>query len=352
MYAVQIAWIGLSSDYEASVKLLKELYTNTLLTDIATIRAQLVQWQTSLRTSPDDNALLIQRDRSFAAMENWAAYNTYLTDVALYGHLDELIKQCDAAPDEFVARLEGAKALLQNKRGAIVQFAGNDASVEICKRYMPAFFDGMADTAREKVDYTPLRLDITREALINNATVHMNLLVGKTEDYSGKSLPILFFIDDTYMLPKLRNALGAYGAYCAIDTEFTYIYTYRDPNLQSTYDTFCALPEYLRTADITQADVDRYIVGSYTTLAQPNGMLTGAIDALALRLQGYDSDWKLQLMREAKSTTVDDVRSMADRLDGVIQKGIFTSSGSRSLIDQNAALFDSFVRIDAEGTDG
>ncbi len=348
-YAADVSWIGLREDVTASMALLKELLFETDLSDTADIQSLLKRRSTDFAAGVDADPLTLQSSRTAAMFSDHGAYNEYLNGYAFYAYVQELIALADADPAMLRARLEAARDLLLNKTDAIVLCAGDEATIEAYQSEAASVLADMRAQKREKVDYSSLRIPKRNEGIVNNSTVQMNVLYSNRAGSVGKEHIISMLIDDSYLLPQLRNALGAYGAYSNMDLESAHLYTYRDPNLAGSYDTFEKLPEYLRSTNFTQDVVDGYIIGGYTSLSRPQGLLSGAVRALNDRLTGRTDEMRLQWMKDAKATTVDDVKASAEDWEALVQNGVRSTSGAESTLMANAELFD--VLIYPDGTE-
>jgi Zn-dependent M16 (insulinase) family peptidase len=112
---------------------------------------------------------------------------------------------------------------------------------------------------------------------------------------------------------------------------FTFV-SYRDPNLLGTLDTYDRTADFLKDADLDQAELTRNIIGTI-----------GEVDTYRLpdakgfaSMQRYligDSDEARQSMREEiLSTTAADIRSFADALSQVATHGRVVVLGSEQAI--------------------
>ncbi len=346
LYNTAIQFRSLTEDFGTTVGLVREILTETHFDDMDTIRAILTRERNATRDLLDGNPISVQVSRCYATLYTTLAYKEYCSGKLYYDYLGEMIALCDTDPAAFTARMAEAKELVMNRHGAIATYAGGRDAIEACQAVVPSIFEDMADVQRDKVDYSPLKLSFKSELLVNNLTVHMNILMAKSEDYSGKDAVISSLISDMYMLPQLRNMYGAYGAYANYDLRVGVLYTYRDPNCAQSFDIFAKLPDYLRTAELTQDVVDRYIIGSYTGLSRPEGALSGAMTAISNKLCGITEETRLQTLREAKATTVEDVRAFADKMDALQQNGVLSTSGTASFATEVAELFEDVVRYD------
>ncbi|MEF9973280.1 MAG: insulinase family protein [Clostridia bacterium] len=338
---------GLTENAQKGFELAEEILCHSDLGQIADIRSTLSQHLYSIRASMED-PLDAQIERCRATFYDAYAFNSYLSGIRMYPHLQELVALSHSDPAQLTARLESARALLLNRSNATVICAGSAGAVAAYQAAATALLDRLPALEGQPVDYASLRLDACNEALVNNSTVHFNLVWAPATDYSGKDVPIGALVNDRFLLPRLRNAMGAYGAYSQFSAKDYLLYTYRDPNLAATYAVFEQLPEYLRTMELKQADVDSYIVGSYYRLQGRGGKLSQALAALDDRMMGVDRETRLGYLKDAKATTVEDVRAAADDIERLVQDGVRSSSGAQSVIDVQKDLFERIVKLDAQ----
>ncbi len=224
--------------------------------------------------------------------------------------------------------------------------SGNAASIAAYRDGIEDIFSAMKNEKREKVDYSVLILPKRNEGIVNNSAVHMNIMLLDNSNYTGKDDVISNFINDQYMIPKLRNAFGAYGAGSILYNPFSQLYSYSDPNLSRSYEIFSGLPEYLRSENLTQDDIDNYIIGAYSALSRTQGQNTGAMSAMNMRLLGCSEEMYLKWMKEAKTTTPDDIKASADTWDEMISDGVRSSSGTESSLKEAGDLFDVLIYPD------
>ena len=348
-YAANISWMGLGEDAEASTALLKELLFETDFSDTETIQSLLTRWSSGFATGLDSNALNVQLGRSAAMFNDYNAYTEHVSNYALYAKELELIELAESDPAALTQRLEMARNILLNRFGATVLLAGGQNAIAAYQAGIENILSSMDNEERAKVDYSVLRLPKRNEGIINNSTVHMNIMFSDYAGYTGKDVIANALLDDTFMLPKLRNALGAYGAYTALRNNLAYLYTYRDPNLAGTFEIFNTLPEYIRSEELTQETVDGYIIGGYTSLSRPQGLLSGAITAMVNMLTGCTEELRLQWMQEAKAITPEDFAAVADAWEAALHNGVRSSSGTESALMEASDLFD--VLIYPDGTE-
>jgi hypothetical protein len=131
---------------------------------------------------------------------------------------------------------------------------------------LKSFLEQIPDNKRERVTWTPER-NPDNEGLIIPSKVNY---VGKSTnlfdsgyEYHGSAHVIVRYLRTTWLWERIRMQGGAYGAMCGFD-EMTGIFTmvsYRDPGLSATIDVYDKTAEYLNTANLTDDEVIKCIIG-------------------------------------------------------------------------------------------
>lgn len=72
-----------------------------------------------------------------------------------------------------------------------------------------------------------------------------------------------------YLWHQIREVGGVYGTGMLTQDGVEYLYTYRDPHLTESYDTFAKGPADLAARDYTEKDMNEFIVGTVAKLDTP-----------------------------------------------------------------------------------
>ena len=120
----------------------------------------------------------------------------------------------------------------------------------------------------------------------------------------------------------------------------TYLLTYSDPNIRETFDVYAALPEFLAGREMDQNVLNGYILSAYSTLARPEGELSGAISAIISRICLEPENLKIQRMQELKSLTPEKLASYAAAYRSLDENAHIFTAGNATAIQDNAELYD------------
>ena len=339
-YYASFSWRSLGENTAMSSALLTEIIDNTDFSDTQAISDILTRDVNSFSQTVDSAAYYIQSARCKATFNVPKAFSEYLTDYDFNSYSQEMILLAQNDPQELVKRLNDAKELILNRKNLIVISTGDGNAINSLKTDLSGFLTSLPEKEITKTDYSPLLLNFKNEALINNSSVHMNFLVGPNNGFTGKDYAIGAFLDDKFMLPQFRNVMGAYGAYSVFGENSFSLFTYRDPNLDNTFKTMEKIPEYLRTTDISQDEVDRYIVGCYSKLIDHAGPMTDSMTQIEDELCGKTTKYKENILHEVKQTKVKDIRNAANAIENLLKNGVRSTSGTSTDIQSSGMTFD------------
>lgn len=179
----------------------------------------------------------------------------------------------------------------------------------------------------------PMDIDVGYNAMAMSYEGTDYELTGKLKVFAG-------LVVDKVLLPELRFKNSSYGASMQVGRTGVLMYSYRDPKLAETFDIYDSLGAMVRSLELTQEDVDGFIVSVFSEMSKPMGPMTGGTQAVTDKLNCRDSfSDTLRYMHEAKQTTVEDIRALADFCDVIAQKGARVSVHSQKLVEENSGRF-------------
>lgn len=345
-YAV-VEWYALDEDLEAGYALAEEILLRTQFTDAKVLQERIQAQKKAVHDQISQSPLSVLLYRQLGVSDEGSRYAGYLNFLEYYAFLEELEQTVQEHPEEVAARLESVQRFLANRTGAIAAVAGSEASLALNRPLADAFFAKLDDTAREPVTYD-LPVPAKKEGLITDTNIQFNIITVPWQavdpEVEGTAYSALAqLVSDQLLIPDLRDKAGAYGAYCESGLSEMYLYTYRDPNVAETFTYFDALPDAVSALAIDQETVDRYIISTYSGLAQPDGELSGAVSAINQRINGAPDDITLQAMRTLKTATPETLKVFAAYLADMMNTGVRGTAGGASVINANAEMFDAVL---------
>ncbi len=184
---------------------------------------------------------------------------------------------------------------------------------------------------------------ITKEAITNISKVVYN---SKGTDfrlfgfnYSGAMNVVKNIVNTEYLWQNIRVKGGAYGSGCVILRNGSiYMYSYRDPNIVKTFDTYDLTGNFLR--DICDdIDINKFIIGAINDIDQPKSN-SNIIDIATMRfINGITDDMRQKARDEILSANKKDILLCADIFDTAMKNSALVTIGDENNINKNDKFF-------------
>lgn len=208
------------------------------------------------------------------------------------------------------------------------------------------FASGLSDEPGTHIDYAALMEPMPESiAFPMDIDVGYNGIAlsyeGSGYERTGKLLAFGSLVTNKVLMPELRFKRSCYGAFMQIGYTGALIYSYRDPGLADTFALYESLGDIVRGLELTQDDIDGFIVSTFSSLSMPSGPMTGGKQAISDRLNARDTfSEKLECMHDVKQFTPQDVAELAGLLDLMVSQGGKVSIQAASLVEQSSELFE------------
>ncbi|MBR2256957.1 MAG: insulinase family protein [Blautia sp.] len=353
---LELSWISLDDDLDEGYDLIRELLFETRFDDPDKILDMIKTIQAGYQHDIPDSIEQILVDRSFALCSQGIRYNSYVNGLEYYEFLFRTQKLLQEEPGAVTAKLQGIQAALDNRTNAVVIFAGNESSISLNRSLADKFLARLGANKIERAEYD-LPAPDKDEALIIDSGIQYNVtsasysMMGR-DDYEGWMTVAAHLVNDYYLIPILRDRYGVYDPYCANKNSGDggiYIFTFEDPNIAETFEFIKSLPDMLSKEEIDQEALEGYILESYSLLAKPKGVLSGAIAAAEATLEGKPQDESLTWLRQMKQCTPEKLTEWAKMLRVLADEGAIRTAGGVSAIKTEAERYDKI--LDPFGTE-
>jgi hypothetical protein len=271
----------------------------------------------------------------------------YANGLTFYDFLKEVSAELEENPETVVKHLNEVVSVIKNKNNATSLFVGNASVTDQYKEASEKFFaklpnNDLGITKREF--YVPEG----NEAVIIDSDVNYNIITASLDEanigYDGDISVTGAIVTDKLLVPYLRYNKGAYGSYQNLNENELYITTYRDPQLESTYAYYNNIGDLLKNSDITQDELNGYIVNRFVSSIDFDNEFENTYDYIATKV--YDSDDDELYYKQLKDyldTTIDMVKSNSEVYNALAQNGTKHTMGNESDIIENADLFDTIT---------
>ena len=284
----------------------------------------------------------IQQGNSYAAVRAGAhftvenALTERVSGVTAYHFLCELLEKADWAA--VGAKFEALREKLLHHAQLTVSFHGSEAGLDTLRKLLPgsAFAEAERGTA---CAYTEELTAPVNEAFIIDGGVNYDLLVWPMERCAARKV-LARVMSYEYLWHQIREVGGAYGTGMLTQDGVEYLYTYRDPHLTESYDTFAKGPADLAARDYTEKDMNEFIVGTVAKLDTPRKPYAQAKELDRRYFCGITDGMAAADRAALCAVDADTLKAQAAALPRQMEKSIRVAFGSKDAVEAAKGLFD------------
>jgi hypothetical protein len=285
----------------------------------------------------------LREGHAFAAMRAAAhfsvesALSERCNGVSYYHYLCELLEKADWTA--LGKRMEELWKSVLKKNALTVSLHGSDAALDTLKKLLP----GSAFAAEKRGEAKPYTEELTapvNEAFIIDGGVNYDVLVWPMERRLERKV-LARVMSYEYLWHNIREVGGAYGTGMVTQNDGTeYLYTYRDPHLEESYETFAKGPAELAGRDYTEKDMNEFIVGAAAKLDTPRKPREEAASTDCKYFCGITDEMTAAERRSLCSVDAAALKAEAADLSARMEKGVRVVFGSKEAVEAAKELFD------------
>ena len=285
----------------------------------------------------------LREGHAFAAMRAAAhfsvesALSERCNGVSYYHYLCELLEKADWTA--LGKKMEELWKSVLKKNALTVSLHGSDAALDTLKKLLP----GSAFAAEKRGEAKPYTEELTapvNEAFIIDGGVNYDVLVWPMERRLERKV-LARVMSYEYLWHNIREVGGAYGTGMVTQNDGTeYLYTYRDPHLKESYETFAKGPAELAGRDYTGKDMNEFIVGATAKLDTPRKPREEAASTDCKYFCGITDEMTAAERKSLCSVDAAALKAEAADLSARMEKGVRVVFGSKEAVEAAKELFD------------
>ena len=284
----------------------------------------------------------IQQGNAYAATRASAHYSVdgavseRCSGVSYYKFLCDLLAKADWAA--LGARLDALRTeVLQNAQLTVSLYGSEDALAKLRSLLPGSRF--AAEGRREAVPYTEPLTPPVNEAFIIDGGVNYDVLVWPMERRSDRKV-LARVMSYEYLWHNIREVGGAYGTGMLSSDGVEYLYTYRDPHVKESYDTFAKGPAELAARDYTEKDLNDFIVGTVAKLDTPRKPRAEARETDRRFFCGITDEMMTADRKALCAVDAELLKAQAAELGAAMATGTRVVFGSKDAVEAAKDLFD------------
>lgn len=284
---------------------------------------------------------MIAINRANAHIDKHAYLQENLTGIAYYDFIKENIALAENDFAKLQERLENVYKRIFTKDLSINITSEKDGYKLMKTSINKAFSDLGRREADVEINFEAMA---KKEAIATDANVNYVAKSANFYDfeggYDGKFLLAGSIMSNPYLYSLIRAQGGAYGAGMFVSRSMLLAtYSYRDPNISSTIDSFNKIGQIAKDLEMTDRDFENQKISSMGTILRPrNPKQMGDADYAYFRIPS--SKKEDDILAEIKAASLDDIKALSDSFDKAMDLDNLVVFGARSDIEKNKDLFD------------
>ena len=333
---------ALKSKFVEMSELLAEIFNETVFTNKKRLRELIEQDQLAFELNLQSMATTIISSQLASYQTKTGAYNA----AALLPYnkfLKNLLADFDANFDDLVDDLNDVLNRLVNRNGLIVSVTSND---ELYREFTPHLYKLIKSITVDEFtrEHYSFPCKPKNEGLYSQSRVQY---VGKGANfielghkYNGALNILETILRYEYFWTKIRVQGGAYGAFASFNRNGALFFgSYRDPNLVKTLETFGGTADFLKNFDVSDREMDKYIIGTLSKIDKPlTPSIKGQLAAdFCLRNITYDDRQKSR--DEILSARQEDIRALSKTIEDCMNQNYLCVFGNEEILKQHAEIF-------------
>lgn len=343
---LRATWDCMAEDHETSLRLLLTIMGELKLDDKDEIIRVLDTYLPFLDQAREDPLSLAQSIAE-AGINRSVRYEDYLSGQRFYEFAKDLRVRLDTDPGaikELAAKLDMVAKCILHKDRMVVMDVAPEGELEQISAISRKVLGGLPSLPGAEADYD-LPGYPGRTGVIVEASDHYTFSISDTglaDDLSGSFFPFVMALNDRYIVPKIRFQGLAYSASMGQyrDLKKIYTFSYSDPQVADTVAVIDGEADALAAMELTQEDLDGYILSAYSNVTYPLGNLEKYLYAMEQDLIGFDMENWRRLAAEIKTATVEDKEQAVDTLRQLLKEQHLVTVGNAKLLQEEADTFD------------
>ena len=323
--------------------ILDEVLFNTIF-DKKRIKEVLSEYKLKMDRSFISSGHAYGIERVISHLSKSTKYYQNFKGVDFYKFIKETLENYEDRADVLISRLKQITEKAFNLNCLTVAIVcGNDnynAVFDNVKNFCSKLPDN--DVVIKNIDITT---ELKNEAFSLASEVQYNTMAIDFQKYglafNGHMKVFENMIESNYLWDKIRIEGGAYGGGCGFSRKGVFFaYSYRDPNIEKTFENYKKIPEYLRSIKLTERELQKFIIGTINKLDRPI-KISNVIDKILNRKISEITDEERQKERnEILNIKIEDISKFGEMFEDCFSENVICTFGNKAVVEENKMLYD------------
>ena len=342
----------LSKNADKMFEIAGEIIQNTLFADRSQIKNYVMELKAAMEDMFLTSGALFAVERAASYFSAAAAYNDRLNGLHFYEYIKALADNFDSRFEELQAQLAGLAQKIYGKNNVCYGIVADEELYVKTIGHLRSFHAGLTEQAMGPgpgLGHSLPAVKPKNEGFITASKVQYCAMAADIfadgHNYSG-GLKVLSNVLDDFLYDEIRVKGGAYGFGSNFGSNGgMYFYSYRDPGLDNTFETFKRTAEYVRNLDLSPKEVEKFIIGTIRGYDRPVSNAHKGLRAITYHLLGFNDEMRQKERDEILAANAQGLKGLADVLAGALAQNNLCAVGSDTAINQSGGLFGAVRRI-------
>ncbi len=337
---------------EKTDKLVEIIIENTLNNDFSnkqTIYNIILELKLNLenRFKNSGHSFVNRRVMSYNSLQH--KISEYISGYDFYEFVKELVENFDIRYIELQKSLENIVKNIFNSNNLLISVTGTNEIYSKYKEHILNYVNKLNSDAilvpTTVIKFTPKEKKYS-EAFYFDTLVQYVGYGFNIDKYNGHLIVLRHILNFDYLWNSIRVKGGAYGAGITINKygEIGF-WSYRDPNLTKTVETYRGVANYIRELNIDDVTLNKYIIGALNSFDQLMSPKEKSTISLTSELTESDKGLFDKLVNEIKNITLEDLINLAELFDNSENNSYKCVIGSKEIINDHKKLFNKIIEL-------
>ncbi len=270
-------------------------------------------------------------------------FDDSVNGVGYYRSIKRILDNYDKNAEEVAERIKEVAGKIFTRENLVVSIISDKEGIDKCKKGIESVYDILPSKKQAKA--LKLRVSAKNEGFKTPGTVQYVCRGGNFKkagfERSGVLQVLTSMLSYGYLWNEIRVKGGAYGAWINFgsDSGFTYLGSYRDPNLKATNEVYEKLADYLANFEADEREMTKAVIGTFGKIDAPLTPRQAGERSFASYIdhRTYEDIMKTRL--EALNCTPQDIREASKLVRAVLDQNLICTVGSANAVEECKDLF-------------
>ncbi|MBQ9886696.1 MAG: insulinase family protein [Lachnospiraceae bacterium] len=264
--------------------------------------------------------------------------------ISFYKFIDELEKNFDERKAETAAKLSELVQRIFTRgnltTGYTADTEGYDMMVPEFLKFAEKLEAGRAADKEKNYELVQKNEGFKTSSMVQYVAQCGNFKKNTGLKFTGALRVLRQILSTEYLWINVRVKGGAYGCMTGFSREGeSYFVSYRDPNLEKTFDVYKGIVDYVKSFDVCERDMTKYVIGTISGMDVPLNPAAKGQRAMASYMTGTGVETIQRERDEVLDADVQAIRALAPYIQAILDCGNICVVGNDAVIEKSKHIF-------------